>query len=408
MKATWHIHLAGWMKIPWALDEDLRQVQEALGDLVRWTSFSRARIVQAAWPAAIATIPQAALRDKIVVCQADNPPAFYLGTSEFVHAAAVVNLWLARSQEALRQFELLGLPTALAPYTVDSSVFRQTPDREEIRREIGVCDRDFLIGNFHRDSEGADLKRPKMQKGPDILLEIAKRANSLIPNLVVLLAGPRRHWLASALRAEGIRTVFGGPEPREDDDYGRANLSRERLNQLYQAMDCCVVSSRWEGGPYAVLEALAAGCPVISSKVGQARDLLPPECLFSSVEQAVDMLERHARSSILGKICRNAAERASTTHGRASLRSALVAAYQNLPTGSATLKESLCCRWLEVLARLQSKKSPTHPKIEKYHSIIMKRVAENEPAPGLIEFPMNGDQNALIETAVATARARNS
>jgi glycosyltransferase involved in cell wall biosynthesis len=251
------------MKIPWALDEDLRQVQEALGDLVCWTSFPRARIIQAAWPAAIATIPVNALRDKFVVCQADNPPAFYLGTREFVHAGAVVNLWIARSREALRQFELLGLPAVLAPYTIDSSIFRQTPDREEIRREVGVYDRDFLIGNFHRDSEGADLKQPKMQKGPDILFEIARRANSLIPNLVVLLAGPRRHWLASALRAEGIRTVFGGPEPGEDDDYGRANLSRERLNQLYQAMDCCVVRSRWEGGPYGVLEALAAGCPVI-------------------------------------------------------------------------------------------------------------------------------------------------
>jgi glycosyltransferase involved in cell wall biosynthesis len=348
------------------------------------------------------------LRDKFVVCQADNPPAFYLGTSEFVHAAAVVNLWIARSQEALRQFELLGLPAVLAPYTVDTSIFRQTPDREEIRREVGVYDSDFLIGNFHRDSEGADLKQPKMQKGPDILFEIARRANSLIPNLVVLLAGPRRHWLASALRAEGIRTVFGGPEPGDDDDYGRANLSRERLNQLYQAMDCCVVSSRWEGGPYAVLEALAAGCPVISSKVGQARDLLPPECLFSSVEQAVDMLERHSRSSALGEICRNAAERASSTHGRDSLRSTLVAACQNFPKGAVNLKESLRCRWLEVLARLQSKNSPTHPKIKKYHSIIRKRMTGNEPSSGLIEFPMNGDQNALIDTAVAIARARNS
>lgn len=408
MKAPWHIHLAGWMKIPWALDEDLRQVQAAMGDLVRWTSFSRARIIQAAWPAAIAAIPTAALRNKIVVCQADNPPAFYLGTTEFVHAAAVVNLWVARSEEALRQFELLGLPVVLAPYTVDTAVFRQTGDREVIRRNLGVSDHDFLIGNFHRDSEGADLKRPKMQKGPDILFEIAKRAKSRIPDLAVLLAGPRRHWLASALKAEGIRAVFGGPEPGDEDDYGRSNLSRERLNELYQAMDCCVVSSRWEGGPYAVLEALSAGCSVVSSKVGQARDLLPPECLFGSIGEAAEILERQARSATLVEMCRGAAQRASGTHGRERLRNSLLEAYRNFPTGPATLRESIRSRWIRFVAPLLKKNAPGHSEVEKCHAMVRQRMADKEGEPGLIEFPMNGDREALIETAVAIARARNS
>jgi glycosyltransferase involved in cell wall biosynthesis len=408
MSGQWHVHLAGWMRIAWALDEDLRQVQAAVAGRARWTTLPRARIVQAAWPTAVTAIPSAALRGKTVVCQADNPPAFYLGTEEFARAAAVVDLWVARSREALRQFALLGLPAVLAPYAVDPGVFRPLPDRMAIRRSLGIADGDFVIGNFHRDSEGADLRRPKMQKGPDILRDIARRAAGRIPGLTVLLAGPRRHWLASALKVDGIRVVFGGPAPGGDDDYGTNIVPRPRLNELYHAMDCCVVSSRWEGGPYAVLEALFAERPVISAPVGQARDVLPGECLFGSAEEAADMLARHARSGALSAPCADASRGARVSHAREALGMALLEAYRDFTTGPASLSQAARSAGAAIVGRLRSGAGDVHPHVAKWSAAVAGRAAQGGEPPGLIEFPMEGDISALLETAAGIAVARKS
>jgi glycosyltransferase involved in cell wall biosynthesis len=187
MTQRWHIHLAGWLPIAWALDEDLRQTKMALAGDADWSSFSSAKIIHAAWPAAISALPEAALRGKLIICQADNPPSFYLGTREFCVAAERTHHWVARSSEARSQFELLGLPVIQAPYTVDRNIFRPLPERSGIRRSLGLSDNAFVIGNFHRDSEGENLRKPKLQKGPDIFLQIARRVRAELA--LVAIAG---------------------------------------------------------------------------------------------------------------------------------------------------------------------------------------------------------------------------
>jgi hypothetical protein len=150
----------------------------------------------------------------------------------------------------------------------------------------------------------------------------------------VLLAGPRRHWLLNALRSAEIPVVFAGEDTGERDDYPQNILSRARLNELYQALDVCVVSSRWEGGPYSVLESLAAGCSVISTPVGTSRDVLPDECLFNTADRAVGLLESAAGSDFLEKFCSAAASKTATTHGPQAVGRALREIYAGLPTGS--------------------------------------------------------------------------
>jgi glycosyltransferase involved in cell wall biosynthesis len=45
------------------------------------------------------------------------------------------------------------------------------------------------------------------------------------------------------------------------------------VGSLYHALDAYLVSSRQEGGPKAVLEAMASGVPLVTTRVGQAMDL---------------------------------------------------------------------------------------------------------------------------------------
>jgi glycosyltransferase involved in cell wall biosynthesis len=44
--------------------------------------------------------------------------------------------------------------------------------------------------------------------------------------------------------------------------------------EAYRALDVCLVTSRDEGGPKAVLESMATGVPLVTTRVGQAADLV--------------------------------------------------------------------------------------------------------------------------------------
>jgi len=46
------------------------------------------------------------------------------------------------------------------------------------------------------------------------------------------------------------------------------------MHTLYQALDLYIVTSRQEGGPKAILESMASGIPIVSTRVGQAADII--------------------------------------------------------------------------------------------------------------------------------------
>ena len=52
------------------------------------------------------------------------------------------------------------------------------------------------------------------------------------------------------------------------------NLSRKDLNIWYNSLDCVICASKSEGGPLMLLEAGAVGLPVITTKVGLAREII--------------------------------------------------------------------------------------------------------------------------------------
>jgi glycosyltransferase involved in cell wall biosynthesis len=99
-------------------------------------------------------------------------------------------------------------------------------------------------------------------KGPDVLLAAAERLRERVPELFFLLTGPARGYVKQGLDGLGIpHRHLLLPDV-------------ESLSQAYHAIDVCLVSSRDEGGPRAVLEALATGVPLVTTRVGQAADLV--------------------------------------------------------------------------------------------------------------------------------------
>ncbi len=343
------VHFFGGQANGWALDEDLARAREAVGDRVKATSFAAAEIIHSAWWPPLVRLGQGPFRGKKLVCFADNPPALYLTQPGFESAAEMVDLWIARSSEATAQFQELGLPVKTAPYTANDRIFfpLDDPARRQIRSRLGLDDGDFVVGNFHRDSLARDVSRPKAQKGPDILLDVFRTARREIPNLKVLLAGPRRHWLRQALEREDIPCVFHGSK-LAGDDFDVNTLAREELNRLYAALDAVVISSRWEGGPYAVLEALLARRPVISTKVGMAADLLPG-WIYADFDGAAGLLRKIAegRADFSERF-----EAAQTNYAPEVLGKCLVEAYETVSSRPPSPGEMALAEARRWVARL--------------------------------------------------------
>jgi len=154
------------------------------------------------------------------------------------------------------------------PIGIDTSVFRpRTPaSRVDARRALGLPESAFVVGSFQKDGVGwGDGLDPKLIKGPDILLEVAKLVRERVPELVVLLTGPSRGYVRAGLERLGI-------------PYRHVLLPDvAAVAQAYEAIDVCLVTSRDEGGPRAVLEAMATGVPLVTTRVGQAHELVRHE-----------------------------------------------------------------------------------------------------------------------------------
>src|SRR5207247_1738754 len=103
---------------------------------------------------------------------------------------------------------------------------------------------------------------PKLLKGPGTFVAALVRLREVIPDLSVLLTGPARGYVRRELEGLGI-------------PYQHVLVSsRDELGPAYHGVDVCLVTSRQEGGPKAVLEAMAAGVPLVSTCVGQATELV--------------------------------------------------------------------------------------------------------------------------------------
>jgi glycosyltransferase involved in cell wall biosynthesis len=315
----------------WALDEDLRQIRIALRERIRETSAGGAQIIHAPFWQNLAMVEPGILRRAFIIAHADNPPFFYVKQPEFALGQTWVDLWVARSTEALEQFQQLGLSAVHIPYTIDARLFFPIGDKKALRREFGIPEEAYVIANFHRDTEGVDLKTPKFQKAPEMMVAILKHVRDAGVRFHVLLAGPRRHWIRKELTREQIPFTFVGKGGIDGDDFGKNILSREKLNRLYNAADLHLVPSRWEGGPQSVMEAAACRIKQLSPPIGVARDILEPESLFRSAEGAARKISEDARGGLLDDTIENQFQRWNASHTTATLESELRKLYERLP-----------------------------------------------------------------------------
>lgn len=287
------VFLTGGDEVGWALDEDLNLMRKVLRQMpeISLTDLKNCDIVHSCSPGGLHEISDEQLAGKKVICHMPGEPFRYLQQPDFPKVASKVGLWVARTQQAVNEFKSLNIQSTLVPYIVDEDVFYPLAhdglEKNALRERLNLPKDSYLIGSFQRDTEGADLITPKYMKGPDVFFEIVHSLHRKLIPIHVLLAGPRRFWLIKNLEEAGIPYTYVGRHTSKDDIFINT-LPRQQLNELYNSLDCYIVSSRSEGGPHAVLEALSSGCSIISTPVGVSLDVLPQDSLFSTVADAVD------------------------------------------------------------------------------------------------------------------------
>lgn len=187
-------------------------------------------------------------------------PAIYFALETRV-MRSLSSAWCVREQgvESLRaRYPFLAENIRFTPTWVDAEVFFPLPDaeRRQLRAETEVA--------FGLDSAAfrvVTVGRLDTQKDPDLLLTAVGKLVSEGANVELLFIGDGvlRPGLEQRVADEGLarRVRFLGLQSAPD------------IARYLQAADCFALSSAYEGMPMALLEALGAGVPVVTTPVGE-------------------------------------------------------------------------------------------------------------------------------------------
>jgi glycosyltransferase involved in cell wall biosynthesis len=156
----------------------------------------------------------------------------------------------------------------------------RAPSGRDIRAELGIAPGAPLVGS---------VGELHPAKAFDVLIAATAALRSRFPELRVVVAGEGgdRGRLERAIEEHGVEGSFALLGRRED------------VPDLLAALDVAVSSSAREGSPLSVMEYMAAGLPVVATRVGGIPDLIDdgvhgllvppddPEQLASAIERVL-------------------------------------------------------------------------------------------------------------------------
>lgn len=190
-------------------------------------------------------------------------------------------------QQRLLSWGIAEQKIACIPLGVDLELFQPCSPEEKLakRHRYHIPNDAVCIGSFQKDGIGWQKgTEPKKNKGPDIFLQVIEKLHRQYP-IFVLLSGPARGYVIRGLQELKV-------------PYRHIFLANFRdIPHLYHCLDLYLVTSREEGGPSAVLESLACGIPIVSTRVGLAPDIIQHgrNGLLTDIEKVDDLVEQCER-----------------------------------------------------------------------------------------------------------------
>jgi len=170
-----------------------------------------------------------------------------------LYAYRVVGCSDHTSAQLIRYEKISPRKIVTIPNGIDGSRFRQTIDKAQKRKELGIHHDGDIIGVAVRLSD---------QKGITYLLKAMPEILKTHPRVTVLIAGDGD--LRAELEQESQALGLGS-------DLGNNVIfcgTRKDIPELLQLFDIYALPSKWEGLPMIILEAMASGCIVVATDVG--------------------------------------------------------------------------------------------------------------------------------------------
>lgn len=188
-------------------------------------------------------------------------------------------------------------------------------DRQAIRRSLGIAENDFCVGF---------IGRLVVQKAPERFIDAFAALARSVPNArgVIVGSGPLQESVRRAAENAGIFDKIAWIT----DQAGQAVLP---------AFDVLLLPSLYEGMPYVLLEALAAGVPIIATDVGGAEEAIEDGLTgFILPQNAAKDLEAHlvrlARDEVLRQKMKTASLRKSLDLSLEHMVSQTIAVYRGV------------------------------------------------------------------------------
>ncbi len=234
-------------------------------------------------------------------------------------ASRRMDVIVANSQAAAREaITRDGLDPARVEVIVNAVIplATRSTERSAWRRRWGFATHSIVIGC---------VANYKVGKGLEVLVEVARRLRAESPDLRYVLVGEGslRQALETQIGRSGLQSivVLNG---RVDD-----------ARCLYPAFDIAVQASATEGMPNVVLEAAAAGRPIVATAVGGTSEVLTSEengLLVPSgdVDALADAIQRLAHDPALRQRLGRSAELRSADYSSARFTAATAGLYTRL------------------------------------------------------------------------------
>ena len=194
-------------------------------------------------------------------------------------------------RQRLIRWGIPGQKVVTIPNGIDLAEFKDPPDTEQLRQALGMdraCPLVLQVG------------RLSAQKDPLAFVQGAARVLRTHPNtqFALLGDGPLRDAVTSRIKHLGL------------EEHVHLLGWRAGASRLMAAADVVTLTSRWEGAPYALLEAMAWSRPVVATAVNGCPEIVidgvtgfvvPPADTASWAKGVVDLLNDPAGATRMGQ-----------------------------------------------------------------------------------------------------------
>jgi len=161
----------------------------------------------------------------------------------------------ALKTEVCRRFRIRESGVAVIPHPLDIAPFWPPPRAAAPKKTIDI----LFAGRLER------------RKGGEILARDAGRILSLDPRIRLTVAGETEMGEAGGF-GDAVREAAAAANRDRIGFTGQ--IGRDELLRLYRSSDIFIMPSLFENAPYALLEAMAAGVPVIAARTGGIPELV--------------------------------------------------------------------------------------------------------------------------------------